>query len=96
MKDTDSMYRAMQLGFFKVETLLNNVFKQLGTIISPNFSPVMISNNYAMFTPSRKLSRKSDGVIFSQNGVRRGYLVAVTGSTWQLRVYVAVTGSTWQ
>ena len=30
--------------------------------------------------PSRKAVRR-----FSRNGIGRGYLVAVTGSTWQLR-----------
>ena len=34
-----------------------------------------------------KLSRKNHAIIFSQNGVGRGYLVVVTG------VYVAITGS---
>ena len=37
-------------------------------------------------TPSRKPSRKSHVKQFSQNGMGRGYFVAVTESTWQLRV----------
>ena len=40
---------------------------------------------YAAVTPSRKPVRKSHVRQFSRYGVGRGYLVVVTGSTWQLR-----------
>ena len=41
--------------------------------------------------PSRK-SHVSDAVTIFTNWEGRGYLVAVTGSTWLLQIYVSVTG----
>ena len=49
--------------------------------------PDLITNRvYPAVTPSRtSQSRKSHVSRFSRNGVGRGYLVAVTGSTWLLQ-----------
>ena len=43
-----------------------------------------------------KPSRKSHARWFLRNGARHGYLEAVMGCTWRLRMYVALMGCMWQ